>query len=339
MILAEKIMSLRKQKGWSQEELAAELNVSRQSVSKWESAASMPDIQKIMKMSEIFGVSTDYLLRDEIDDYNQHSSFEKSDFTHTDNSDSKHRRFSLDEANDYIQLVTTMSAKIAAGAMLCVLSPIMLRGLSEEKNTFITEKIAGSVGVTALLMIIAIAVVLFILAGNKLSKYDFVEEEVLDLDYGVEAAMRRKRDPFIEASGTKIAVGVALCVLGVVPLMIIGTLFDDNSFYGGVAIGVMLFLISIAVFIFVKIGMIKDAYKKVLQEENFTPENKITTKKTSWFSGVYWLSVVAIYLGYSFITGKWYISWVIWPVAGVLSGVIYTLLRLFTGKKNKVIYL
>lgn len=68
MILGEKIMSLRKRMGWSQEELAHELGVSRQSVSKWESSASIPDIQKIIALGSLFGVSTDYLLRDELDE-------------------------------------------------------------------------------------------------------------------------------------------------------------------------------------------------------------------------------------------------------------------------------
>ena len=62
MILADKISELRKKNDWSQEELAGQLGVSRQSVSKWESAASIPDLDKILKMSELFGVSTDYLL-------------------------------------------------------------------------------------------------------------------------------------------------------------------------------------------------------------------------------------------------------------------------------------
>mgnify|MGYP002412237337 CR=1 FL=1 len=67
MILADKIIQLRKQFGWSQENLADALNVSRQSVSKWESGNSIPDLTKILKMAEIFGVSTDYLLKDEIE--------------------------------------------------------------------------------------------------------------------------------------------------------------------------------------------------------------------------------------------------------------------------------
>ena len=68
MILADKIMKLRKQNGWSQEELAMQLGVSRQSVSKWESGTSIPDLERIIKLSQIFGVSTDYLIKDEIEE-------------------------------------------------------------------------------------------------------------------------------------------------------------------------------------------------------------------------------------------------------------------------------
>ena len=68
MILAEKIMELRKKNGWSQEELAEKIHVSRQSVSKWESSASIPDLSKILLLSQVFGVSTDYLLRDDIEE-------------------------------------------------------------------------------------------------------------------------------------------------------------------------------------------------------------------------------------------------------------------------------
>ena len=62
MILADKIIDLRKKNGWSQEELAEQLGVSRQSVSKWESAQSVPDMGRVVQMSELFNVSTDYLL-------------------------------------------------------------------------------------------------------------------------------------------------------------------------------------------------------------------------------------------------------------------------------------
>ena len=68
MILSEKIAMLRKRSGWSQEDLAERLDISRQSVSKWESGASIPDLERIVNMSQLFGVTTDYLLKDEIEE-------------------------------------------------------------------------------------------------------------------------------------------------------------------------------------------------------------------------------------------------------------------------------
>ena len=72
MILADKIIDLRKKNGWSQEELAEKLNVSRQAVSKWESAQSVPDMNRVLQMSDLFGVSTDYLLKDDLTEDPQH---------------------------------------------------------------------------------------------------------------------------------------------------------------------------------------------------------------------------------------------------------------------------
>ena len=67
MIFADKLVDLRKKSGWSQEELAEKLNVSRQAVSKWEGAQSVPDMARIIQLSELFGVSTDYLLKDSLE--------------------------------------------------------------------------------------------------------------------------------------------------------------------------------------------------------------------------------------------------------------------------------
>ena len=67
MMLMDKIAQLRRSNGWSQEELAEKLDVSRQSISKWESAQSVPDLSRVIRMAELFGVSTDYLLKDELE--------------------------------------------------------------------------------------------------------------------------------------------------------------------------------------------------------------------------------------------------------------------------------
>ena len=66
MNFAEKILNLRTEYGYSQEILAEKLNVSRQAISKWESGATLPETDKIITLSNFFGVSTDYLLKDNI---------------------------------------------------------------------------------------------------------------------------------------------------------------------------------------------------------------------------------------------------------------------------------
>lgn len=121
MILAEKIALLRRQNGWSQEELADQLNVSRQAVSKWEGGTSIPDLDKILKLSALFEVSTDYLLKDEL---------ERPDATaplpEEERVTEPCRTVSLDEANAYLSTVQAVHGKIAAGVGLCILSPIAL---------------------------------------------------------------------------------------------------------------------------------------------------------------------------------------------------------------------
>ena len=68
MKLGEKLQRLRKQSGLSQEQLAGQLTVSRQAVSKWELDETMPDTDNVIQLSRLFGVTCDYLLRDEVDE-------------------------------------------------------------------------------------------------------------------------------------------------------------------------------------------------------------------------------------------------------------------------------
>ena len=108
MTLGEKLSSLRKKQGWSQEELAEKLNVSRQSVSKWESDLSVPDIDKIIKLSEIYAVSTDYLLKSDTRPKEERESEAKQ----------KIRELPSDELKRYISISKKGSWKIALGVLL-----------------------------------------------------------------------------------------------------------------------------------------------------------------------------------------------------------------------------
>ena len=126
--MADKITALRKQNGWSQEELAEKMDISRQSVSKWESGTSIPDLDKVIRLSGIFGVSTDYLLKDEIEELTPEDAAEVVE-------EKKVRSISLEEANRFMDLTGKLSGKIALAVSLCILSPaclIFLGGLADS---------------------------------------------------------------------------------------------------------------------------------------------------------------------------------------------------------------
>lgn len=327
-MLAEKIMNLRKQRGWSQEDLAARLDVSRQSVSKWESAASVPDLDKIIKLSEIFGVTTDYLLKDE---KTENSSYEAEPEvmlceglrqTHTE--ENPVRELARDEIYTYINLVGAASNKIAAGASACIFSPVVLMilmGLTASGKTDISENSAAAGGVVVLLLIIAVSVGVFITWGLKLERFEYIEKEPVRMPVGETEAVKRMRDDFAPAHKKCITVGVTLCILCAVPLFV-AIMFDAPGSIYIYCVALLLTIVAAGVFLIVRVAMINGAYQKLLNEGEYTFEKKMENKRNDNLSKVYWCTITAVYLGISFLTGKWHITWVIWPCAGVFFAAV-----------------
>lgn len=161
MILADKIVSLRKKAGWSQEELAEKLGVTRQSVSKWEGAQSVPDMDKVVTMSRLFGVSTDYLLKDELEEESPCGAAEDDDVPPL-------RRVSMEQASAYLALRKAAAPKIAAATALCILSPvtlILLSGMSEASRFGISGNAAAGIGLCVPLVLVAIGCLALVTAG------------------------------------------------------------------------------------------------------------------------------------------------------------------------------
>lgn len=175
MILADKIIDLRKKNGWSQEELAEKLDVSRQSVSKWESAQSVPDMKRILMMSELFGVSTDYLLKDNVE---TPSGGEEADVAGSTEEQLPIKKVSMQDANTFIEYRNAKSNRLGIGVMLCILSPVPLMLLAEAG-------ISVRLGLLSLFVMIAIAVVLFVLDGLADSSFMDYVTNALDTEYDV----------------------------------------------------------------------------------------------------------------------------------------------------------
>ena len=371
MLLSEKIMSLRKRNGWSQEELAQQLGVSRQSVSKWESMASMPDIQKIMAMSELFGVSTDYLLKDELEelpataiaaDYaaslGQGGSSDPTatstvgspdggtagessttDAASTSKTAAPKLSVSLDTATEYLDTIARTSRPTAGAITLFILGPALLVSLatySEDALYFDPMRISpdamGIAGICIMMLFIAAGVGLLILQDMKLAKFKQLKEASLELQYGVEAAVRRRAESTESLRYMQQAAGVCLTILSAIPFLIAsyygtGLIFALGSFSAAI-------LVSLGVYLLVYSGIIRDGYRVLLQEGDFSHDEKSNKRdsksaalKYRPIARAYFGTITLLYVGYSFITKDWKSSWIIWPVSALLYHIIISILN------------
>lgn len=325
MIISEKIIDLRKKAGLSQEDLANKLGVSRQSVSKWESRASLPEISKIIQMSEIFGVSTDYLLRDDMKD--------EEIFESTSENIDKGRLVSLEEANEYMDLTKRLSGKKAISISTFIWSPILIILLNafSDNNVFgISEKVAITIGLVGMLSLISIAIFSLILIDGKMKKFEYLESQSIQLQYGTESVIRRRQESYLEKSTLLNGIGVAIIILAIIPVVI--SFIFDNSLYSSLSTCFLLLFIGLAVNILVRNSQIEESFQKLLQEEEFTIKRKILKKRLNWVPGVYWSVVLLIYLSYSFITSGWSRSWIIWPISGILFWILSSAIELISSK-------
>ena len=314
MIFADKIIELRKKNGCSQEELAEKLGVSRQAVSKWEGAQSVPDIQRILEMSKLFGVSTDYLLKDDME-YSSEAITESAEET-----DSPLRRVDMETASAFLAFRRNWAPRIALAVFLCIISPvalIMLGAFSEYGVLSISENEAGGIGLIILLLLVAGAVSIFIMYGMKNQPFEFLEKENIDTAYGVTGMVREYKDRCAAVCSTQIVLGVVLCILSVLPLF--GALcVTENDLVIILCVCLLLVIVAVGVVFLILAGMNRGAASMLLQEGDYSREEKKRNRLTSTAAGVYWLLVTAGYLAWSFVTGGWNRTWIVWPVAGVL---------------------
>jgi len=331
MILAEKITQNRKKNGWSQEELADRLGVSRQSVSKWESAQSMPDMKKILQLSEVFDVSTDYLLKDEIDEdvpaeiVPVERGLEEEEV----------RSVSMEEASSFLQFNEGAARRISTGVMLCILSPVLLiilGGLAEAGRIPIRVMTAELAGITILLIMVSVAVAMFLTCAFRGKPYEYLERADIDTEYGVDGMVKERRTSYAENHSRLMILGIMMCVVSAVPMFLIEASHYSHDDGAAVAAGTgaLLIMCAAGVKMIVLTSIRQGGMDRLLEEGDYTRLNKRVGK----YDGIYWALATAIYLAWSFAGQRWEFTWIVWPVAGVLFAVYREILKIIVRSRS-----
>ena len=325
MILADKIIELRKKEGWSQEQLAEKVGVSRQSISKWESAQSVPDMNKLLMLSQIFNVSTDYLLKDEIEV--EEVAPEQRIETVSVETGEELTHVSMQDAIDFLAQSEKGAFRVALGVMFCILCPvtlILLAGAAEAGRLPMTEDQSAFLGMIVMMLLISAGVVLFIYTGIKNSKFEYIREKSLDTAYGVSGMVKDRMQKYEGTRIKDLVVGIGLCVASCIPIFVFGFINEEDDFLGCVAVACLLTLVAVGVFHIVKTSCIWGSFQALLEEGDYTRTKK---KVSRTVGGIYWGTATAIYLLISFLTMRWDITWVVWPVAGIMYGVVEEIMK------------
>lgn len=328
MTLGEKLSKLRKANNITQEQLAYVLGVSRQSISKWESDVAYPETDKLIRMSELFGCSLDYLLKNDCTDT---TAPDKQNFA---GGAATQKSISLNDAIRFLNVKKRSRKFVSTATMLCILSPIcllLLVALTEVQTSYVSEGMAVGIGLSVMLIFVATAVALFIYGGKNSGEFDFLEKEKFTVSQEINEFAQSEKKAYFNAYTCVNLIAVVLCIIAVILLFLGLWLFENNAFLLFVMLSLLLVIVSVAVFMFIYVGIPWSGIEKLLQEGDYTPEKKESRKLTDVVTTAYWLVVTAIYLISSFITGKWQITWLVWVAAGLLFPIVIML----CGSKNK----
>lgn len=291
MSLAENLQYLRAREGVTQEQLAERLDVSRQSVSKWESAASYPEMDTLLKLCDMFQVDMDTLLR---------GSVEKS----------------LSEDTAGYDRFMTLYARKTAGGVSAVVGSVALWSLLSALG------LSEMLGMAMMLLIIAVAAVIFIASGME--EEHFRKKHPVIPDFYTE----KQKEQFHRRYIWYISGGVGAILLGVVLMVLAFTVLPEREPYESYIGAAFLAVVACAVYFLIYGGMLEDKYNiaKYNRQNNPTPEDRSRRRRATTACSVIMILATAVFLFAGLAYYKWNWAAIIYPVGGVLCGAAWMLL-------------
>ena len=238
------------------------------------------------------------------------------------------RMVSLEEVKNYLSDRSRQACKIALGVFCCIVSitaPIFTDAISTS----------DALGCALMMVLIAIGVALFIHPAITMRKWDYLKKEPCSIDFATTGYVQDRKEHYRSTYALLLTVGIILCVLSFLPFLITDGLNPkfgrlDMESLGAVT---MFFLIGIGVFMIVLGCNVNSSFSALLQLNDATtvggnfvpnqqPQAQYSSPAAATVMSLYWYTVTCIYLCWSFLTFDWWITWIIWPVAGIIHAVL-----------------
>lgn len=294
MKFGENLQKIRKLKNLSQEDLAEMLEVSRQAVSKWESGTGFPEAEKLIAISEVLNCSLDDLLKGKIDE-------KKND---------------ADMRVKYDDLINRFSKSISIGVMLILIGVTLFLAISGLEIDAVED--SSTLGLAVMLLFVTIAVPIFVIRGIEMESFKKKYSE-LDKIYS---------DEEIERYDTKfskiLAFGIGIILAGVIAFFLASAI---NSNAEGIPVVILLTFVTVAVPIIIYAGIQKDKYDIAKYNKENSKAFKEKDGLVEKYSGIIMITATIIYFLISFLTSGWHLSWIVFPIGGLMCGIVSLLFQ------------
>lgn len=290
------LTAARKAKGLSQEELADRLNVSRQTIYKWETQVTYPDIDKLCDIAKCLEVSTSYLLGEwEVTSY-------------TEPSDASQEGERGNSVPDQAQTVLHYKrfARMIGACTLLILASVGALVLLNAFSFWGVEAIS----VIQLLCCISVAVIGYVMAGLRHEPFEKQKEDL-------PLFTRQERHVAQRVFNVKIVAGLALILAGLVFVVVAG--FSESEWLSHIAVAVFLALIGVAVYLFITAGILYDLY---MGEDSPRKHHEKKNEPHERICGVIMIIATAVFLLLGFVWNLWHPAWVAFPIGGLLCGCV-----------------
>ncbi|WP_042200381.1 permease prefix domain 1-containing protein [Paenibacillus camerounensis] len=223
---------------------------------------------------------------------------------------------------------------VGIGVVLCMIGPallIVLVTLAEYGflRGVLSEDAAGMIGVSILLVLIALAVGMFIYSGSSMERFKYLEKG-FNLPCFLRTELEQRRRAYTPTYTLSLTLGICLCVVSPVLVIIWAAVSEDTTGYGA---AIMLLLIALAVFLFIYYGTIKESFSFLLKEGEYIelpPEKKEEKRIMGSIAAIVWPLATCIFLISGFVFQRWDINWIVFPVTGILLGIfgsVYNLVK------------
>ena len=237
-----------------------------------------------------------------------------------------HPPITLTEAQGYAAALETIRFRVAASVAMFVLSPVLLvllPTLAEASIVPFDAGIATAIGIVALLILVLAGVLTLVNTSRDLAPFKRITEMRFSPDAAVTAWATELSQQHERGRIKALQIAIALWIMSPAPLIVFA-LVTPGSAYQDVwsVFGVVLVLMFVAAGLVI---LIPAAWAHGVQTKLVTEPLEAAESEHSIvgvIAAIYWPLAVVIYLAWSFLGNAWYISWIIWPIAGVLFGAI-----------------